>query len=76
MKRATPEAASQVAPEFRAEAHALLDRVLNDCPGTTCVMVVVDGDELNAASIPAALSVKRGLADSIYDKLHPEYADG
>ena len=58
-------------PELSRHAHALLDRVLADHPETTAILIAVDsGDGVQAASIPHAWSVKRGMIDILHETIH------
>jgi hypothetical protein len=61
-----------VTPEFRTQAHTLLDQMLDDHPGTCSVLVAVDGGELNAASLPHAMSTIRGMVLSLAEMIEGE----
>lgn len=75
-RRSSRQMAPMVPPvtaEFRARAHELMDRVLNDHPGTTALLVcVAKGTDVDAASEPDAMALKTGMIDTLYFKLHPE----
>jgi hypothetical protein len=65
-KAAAPPPAP-VAPEFRAEAHRRLDAILDKCPGTSTVLIAVDGASgLEATSVPDAMPVKEGMARGLF----------
>jgi hypothetical protein len=65
----TPE----TTPEFRAEAHARLDRLLDMQAGSDTLLIAVDGlSGTDADSIPSSLSVKKGITLDLFRKLFPE----
>lgn len=58
------------APEFRAKAHALLDTMLDDMPGTEAIAIIADGASgHDVASIPSSIAVMRGIFTEGYRKL-------
>jgi len=62
-----------VTPEFRAAAHRLVDRVLDDHPGVSSVVLAfARGTEVDAASEPENISVKLGVVDQLFYRFHPE----
>jgi hypothetical protein len=58
------------AEALRIRSHTMLDELLTEHPETSVVMIAIDGKVLEAASLPAALSVKRGMIDSLYEMIH------
>lgn len=51
-----------VTKEFREYAHAMLDTLFEDYPGTDSMVFIVDGmSGYEVASIPSSVSVKNGL---------------
>lgn len=67
---------SPVTVEFREKAHVLMDKVLDDHPGTTALLIcVAKGKDVDAASEPDAMALKVGMIDTLYNKLHPERSD-
>lgn len=59
--------------QLAAEARAKLDRILEDYPGASVLLIAVgDGGGVNAFSIPSALSVKRGVIADLYKMTFPE----
>lgn len=60
-------------PEFRSGAHVMLDKLLDDFPGTDAIAIIVDGRSGHeVASIPVSLAVKEGIFLCGYVKLFGE----
>lgn len=53
-----------------AEGRAGLDRILEDSPGATTLLIAV-GTGVNAVSVPAAISVKRGMIYDLHEMVFP-----
>ena len=70
-----------VTEAFRAACHAMVDRYLDDHPGTEVAMFSGDNDrKVDCASVPSALSTKQGMIDLLYSIAHddtnaPDLAD-
>ena len=65
-----------VTPEFAAQVHAAVDRILQDHPSTTGVLVCVAmGKDVDACSVPSNMAQKLGIIDQLFFALHPEHAE-
>ena len=65
-----------VTPAFRADVHAMVDRVLDEHPSTTGVLVgVAMGKDVDAASMPSNMAQKLGIIDQLFYMLHPSKLD-
>lgn len=70
-KKPAPAPLPPTAPEFRAACHAMVDRYLDDHPGTEVAIFAGDNDRaVNCASVPSALSTKQGMIDLLYSVAH------
>jgi hypothetical protein len=62
-----------VTAEFRASVHRMVDKVLDEHPGVTSVVLgFARGTEVDAASEPENISVKLGVVDQLFYRFHPE----
>lgn len=62
-----------VTEAFRSQVHAMVDRVLDEHPSTTGVLVAVAmGKDVDAASVPSNMAQKLGIIDQLFFLLHPE----
>ena len=65
-----------VTAAFRAACHALVDRMLDEFPGTEVALFAVDFvRDVDAGSVPAGITVKRGMIDTLYTKIYAEPED-
>ena len=69
-RRAAPPPVTET---FRAACHRLVDRVLDEYPGTEVALFAVDfGCDVDAGSVPSGITVKRGMIDTLYEKINAE----
>ena len=60
-----------VTDEFRKEAHAFLDRVLNGTPGTESLVLIADyGTDWKAFSYPPSHNLVSGAAMTFFERYH------
>ncbi len=62
-----------VTADFRRHVHDMVDRVLDEHPSTTGVLIgVAMGKDVDAASVPSNMAQKLGIIDQLFYMLHPE----
>ena len=65
-----------VTPAFREQVHEMVDKILEDHPSTTGVLICCAmGKDVDAMSVPENLAQKLGIIDQLFFSLHPEKLD-